>query len=180
MSDPGGESSGDDLPWSNAPEPPDSLGLARGTVELVEHRPEWSAAFEREDDRLREALGDDAVGVPDLETAREHRDRGTLRGLGYEYRETDDVPDRLFFARGPPARRTHYLSLTPMEGATIREQVAFRDALRADDALRDEYADLKRDLAATHGDERARYTAEKSSFVERVLEDAGPTDADQW
>ncbi|NHN41895.1 GrpB family protein [Halorubellus sp. JP-L1] len=191
----------EDCPWSNAPTPPDSLGLARGTVELVPYRGAWVTAFEREAARLEAALGEDAVavehvgstavqglpakpildvavGVPDLAVARRHRERGTLRDLGYAFRGTDDVPDRLFFARGPPERRTHYVSVTPVDGETFREQVAFRDALEADDALREAYAALKRDLASTHGDERERYTAEKSAFVERVLASVGVQSAD--
>jgi GrpB-like predicted nucleotidyltransferase (UPF0157 family) len=187
-----GESFDDDEPWANAPDPPDSLGLARGTVDLVDHREAWHAAFERERERLQATLGADAVaiahvgstavrgllakpildvavGVPDLDTARAHRDRGTLADLGYAYRETDAVADRLFFARGPPTRRTHYVSLTPVDGATFREQVAFRDALRANADLRSEYADLKRELAGAHAEEREQYTTQKSAFVERVL-----------
>lgn len=194
----GGDRAGADEPWADAPEPPASLGLARGTVELVSHREAWHDAFERERDRLRVVLGDDAlaiehvgstaicglpakpildvaVGVPDLATVHAHRDRGTLADLGYADRETDDVPDRSFFARGPPERRTHYVSLTPIDGATFREQVAFRDALRGDDGLREAYADLKHGLAAAYGSARERYTAEKSAFVERVL--AERTDA---
>jgi GrpB-like predicted nucleotidyltransferase (UPF0157 family) len=194
--------SGEDVePWVNAPDPPDALGVARGTVELVAHQEAFRDAFEREAERLRDGLGsaarvvehvgstavrelpakpivDVAVGVPDLETARDLRDRGTVRDLGYAYREGDDVPDRLFFARGPPECRTFYVSLAPVDGETLREQVAFRDALRANEALREEYTVLKRDLAAAHGDDRERYTAAKGDFVERVLvaTDRGPTE----
>jgi GrpB-like predicted nucleotidyltransferase (UPF0157 family) len=196
MTDEAGSAGDDDAvdgePWVNAPEPPEALGLARGTVGVVEHRAAFHDAFEREAERLREKLGpvacaiehigstavrglpakpivDVAVGVPDLEAARDVRDRGVMHDLGYAFRGIDDVPDRLFFARGPPERRTFYASLTPVDGGTFREQVAFRDALRADDALRDEHAALKRDLAAAHGDDRDRYTAAKGEFVERVL-----------
>ncbi|ELZ12270.1 hypothetical protein C479_05663 [Halovivax asiaticus JCM 14624] len=35
-----------------------------------------------------------------------------------------------------------------------------------------EYAELKRDLAATYLNDRASYTPEKSAFVESILEDA--------
>ena len=45
----------------------------------------------------------------------------------------------------------------------------FRDALRADTALRDRYADLKRSVAAQHRNDRAAYTQAKSSFIEAVL-----------
>ncbi|POG53927.1 GrpB family protein [Haloferax marisrubri] len=95
-----------------------------------------------------------------------------LGAAGYEERPDDDVPDRRFFVRGPPERRTHYLSLTELGSDCHREQVAFRDALRADDDLAAEYERRKRRLAAAHPDERSRYTAAKSSFVESVLDDS--------
>ncbi|MCK9928168.1 GrpB family protein [Frankia sp. Mgl5] len=50
---------------------------------------------------------------------------------------------------------------------------AFRDALRADPSLRDDYADLKRRLAGEHRDNRNAYTNARSDFVEQVLRSAG-------
>ncbi|CQR50780.1 GrpB family protein [Haloferax massiliensis] len=187
-------SDGDDAEREEEPSP--SLGLARGTVELLAHDPRWREAYEREVERLRPRLGgaggDDSVrfehvgstAVPglaakpivDLLVLVSDRDEagGVVRSLeaaGYEERP-DDVPDRRFFVRGPPERRTHYLSLTELGSDCHREQVAFRDALRADDGLAAEYERRKRKLAEAYPDERSRYTAAKSSFVESVLDDS--------
>ncbi|WP_424008135.1 GrpB family protein [Haloferax denitrificans] len=182
-------------------EPSPSLGLARGTVELVAHDPRWREAYEREVERLRPRLDSDDAGsggsdadgvrfehvgstaVPGLAAkpivdllvlVSDRDDAGdiarTLEAAGYEERP-DDVPDRRFFVRGPPDRRTHYLSLTEVGSDCHREQVAFRDALRADDDLAAEYERRKRRLAEAHPDERSQYTAAKSSFVESVLGD---------
>ncbi|MDS0240659.1 MULTISPECIES: GrpB family protein [unclassified Haloferax] len=193
-------SDGDDAEREEEPSP--SLGLARGTVELLAHDPRWREAYEREVERLRPRLdsddagsgGSDADGVRfehvgstavpglaakpivDLLVLVSDRDEagGVVRSLeaaGYEERP-DDVPDRRFFVRGPPERRTHYLSLTELGSDCHREQVAFRDALRADDGLAAEYERRKRKLAEAYPDERSRYTAAKSSFVESVLDDS--------
>jgi GrpB-like predicted nucleotidyltransferase (UPF0157 family) len=51
----------------------------------------------------------------------------------------------------------------------------FRDALRADTALRDRYADLKRSAAAQHRHDRTAYTQAKSAFIEAVLAQAAAT-----
>lgn len=110
---------------------------------------------------------DDAAGV-----AR------ALEAAGYEERPDDDVSDRRFFVRGPPERRTHYLSLTEVGSDCHREQVAFRDALRADDDLAAEYERHKCRLAEAHPDERSRYTNTKASFVESVLDDAASLEDD--
>jgi GrpB-like predicted nucleotidyltransferase (UPF0157 family) len=50
-----------------------------------------------------------------------------------------------------------------------REQVFFRDALRADAKLVDRYAALKRPLSAQHADDREAHSAAKSDFVRTVL-----------
>ncbi|WP_058827215.1 GrpB family protein [Haloferax sp. Q22] len=176
-------------------EPSPSLGLARGTVELVTHDPRWREAYEREVERLRPRLcADDENGIRfehvgstavpglaakpivDLLVLVSDRDDagGVARALeaaGYEERPDDDVPGRRFFVRGPPERRTHYLSLTEVGSDCHREQVAFRDDLRADDDLAAEYERRKRKLAEAHPDERSQYTNAKASFVESVLGD---------
>lgn len=169
------------------------VGLERGTVELESHRPEWERAYEDEVERLDERLGDriygyehvgstaveglvakpivDILGLVDsLETARDLVP--TLETYGYEYRPNDDVADRLFLANGPRTDRTHYLSLTTPGSTTHREQVAFRDYLRANPDVASEYGQRKRELAETYPTDRASYTADKSDFVESVLETA--------
>ncbi|ELZ83431.1 Glutamate-rich protein grpB [Haloferax gibbonsii ATCC 33959] len=199
MSDGGG----DRKDRSAADDPYPSLGLARGTVELAAHDPRWREAYEREVERLRPRLGgagggdsvrfehvgstavpglaakpilDLLVLVSDLDDA-----EGVARALeaaGYEERPDDDVPDRRFFVRGPPERRTHYLSVTEVGSDCHREQVTFRDALRADDDLAAEYERHKRRLAEAHPDDRSRYTNAKASFVESVLDDAASWEVD--
>lgn len=166
------------------------LGLERGTVELVSHRHAWAEAYEREAARLQERLGDrllavehvgstavegldakpvvDLLGVvADLGAARDLRP--TLADAGYEHRE-ESVPDRLFFAKGPREARTHYLSLCERGSDCYRDQVLFRDYLRANPETRDAYCRLKRELAERYPEDRASYTAEKASFVEGVIE----------
>ena len=46
----------------------------------------------------------------------------------------------------------------------------FRDALRKDVSLADEYAQLKRRLAALHANDRSAYTDAKSDFIKRVVD----------
>jgi GrpB-like predicted nucleotidyltransferase (UPF0157 family) len=50
-----------------------------------------------------------------------------------------------------------------------RQALRFRDSLRADPGLLDAYAALKKELAARYPDDRARYTAGKTSFIEGVV-----------
>ncbi|WP_396610446.1 GrpB family protein [Haloferax sp. S1W] len=167
-----------------------SLGLARGTVDLAEYDTAWPEAYGAEVARLRPRLGDSVlefehvgstsvpglaakpivdmlVLVSDLDATDEVA--RTLSNAGYEERPNDDVPDRRFFARGPPSYRTHYLSVTERGSDCHREQVAFRDALRSNRALAAAYETLKRGLASDHPDARDVYTESKSGFVQSVL-----------
>ena len=66
--------------------------------------------------------------------------------------------------------RVHCHVIPPARGE-LRELVAFRDALRADPALRDAYAEHKRRIveAAPDGEANLLYTAHKSEFVQDAL-----------
>ena len=68
---------------------------------------------------------------------------------------------------------THGLHLTEPGSNLWQERLAFRDLLRADHALRDEYAALKDALAAEHRADVESYTQGKREFVERVLATVG-------
>ncbi|PSQ15323.1 hypothetical protein BRD00_14440 [Halobacteriales archaeon QS_8_69_26] len=169
------------------------VGLERGTVALVPHDPAWREAYEAEVERLESIAGDRFLGyehvgstaiegipakpvidllalVEDLTTARDLVPE--LTDHGYEHRPDGDVAGRIFLARGPRSNRTHYLSITERGSEVHRESVAFRDHLRENPSVAEEYAALKRNLAAEYPDDRDAYTAAKGEFVERVLDRA--------
>lgn len=152
----------------------------------------WPAASRQESERLEqhlrlwlvggvEHIGSTAVpglsakpvldmmgGVRDLQEARAAVP--VLAGLGY--RHADHRPhEALWFYRQQGeeyAGRTHQLHLTEPGSALWRERLAFRDALRADTALREEYQALKQSLAADV-DTLADYTQGKRALIARVL-----------
>jgi GrpB-like predicted nucleotidyltransferase (UPF0157 family) len=93
----------------------------------------------------------------------------TLEALGYENRSSDTVPDRLFLAKGPRERRTHYLSLTESTSKFYREKLLFRDYVSSHRDAFDEYRRLKEELALRYPNDRESYTAGKRDFVERIL-----------
>jgi GrpB-like predicted nucleotidyltransferase (UPF0157 family) len=164
-------------------------GLVHGTVQLAEWTPRWAELFAEEAARLRLALGDLAiaiehygstsvpglvakplldilVGGPEPNDAEPYI--AALAPLGYDYAAHAGVPEHLVFGRG--RARTHLVHVVRYGGGAWHRALAFRDALRADAGLRDVYAALKRKLAQRHGVDRSRYTADKSAFVEHVLE----------
>jgi GrpB-like predicted nucleotidyltransferase (UPF0157 family) len=159
-------------------------------IAVVPYTDEWARLFARERKLLLPALapwligdvhhiGSTAVpGLPakpivDMMAGVRDLDGATvavLAGLGYGH--APHRPDALWFHK--PADRhgydcTHALHLTVPGSPLWRERLTFRDALRADPVLRDEYAALKVRLARAHGADLAGYTADKRDFVARVL-----------
>jgi len=155
-------------------------------IQLVPPDPGWSARFEREHAALEEAIGEWAyggihhigstavpgleakpiidilVGVRDLETARACF--GPLAGLDYLY--APYLPEEMhWFCKPHPAQRTHHLHLVPVGSKRYRDELAFRDRLRADPQIASQYVALKRELAERHRDDREAYTEAKGAFV---------------
>jgi GrpB-like predicted nucleotidyltransferase (UPF0157 family) len=102
------------------------------------------------------------VGVRDLEQSRSCFDR--LIALGYVY-----APYRLkemhWFCKPNPSRRTHHLHLVPTDSSRFRDELAFRDYLRSNRDIAEEYSALKRHLAKEFEHDREAYTAAKADFI---------------
>ena len=171
-----------------------AVGLPRGTVLVVPYRPEWKTLFEEEAARLGALMGaaalavehvgstavegmdakpiiDLLVGVRDLGESRSWIPK--LEAHGYEFRPDEDIPDRLFFAKGARECRTHHLSLAEPSSNFYAEHLLFRDYLRAHPGACEEYRALKHRLAREFPTDRASYTGGKSAFIKHVLKAAG-------
>ena len=112
------------------------------------------------------------LGTSDLSIV-SARSAGLLE-LGYRYRPEYEVeiPERRYFVRAEgPGLRVHLHALVE-GGAQWRNHLTFRDALRNDAELMQEYAALKRQLALRHSVDKAAYTLAKAPFIRRVLADA--------
>jgi GrpB-like predicted nucleotidyltransferase (UPF0157 family) len=157
-------------------------------VSLVPYDPKWPQQYEAEQHALKTALGDRAAAihhigstaVPGLAAkpvidilivVRQWQDvadcLAPLRTLGYAFIDYPQNVDRKFFCKGRP--RTHHVHLVAPDTATLRDHLAFRDALRANPDRRAEYATLKYKLAQRFKTDRAQYSAGKTEFVKRVI-----------
>jgi GrpB-like predicted nucleotidyltransferase (UPF0157 family) len=172
----------------------DPLGLASGRTKVVVYNGTWPDLFREAAAELRQTLGDRILeiqhvgstsvpglvakpvldilaGVPDLRRALDLAP--DLEALGYEYRPDEEIPDRLFYRRSTGGLRTHHLSLAEPTSSHYRLTLVFRDVLRADAALAEEYGALKEALAERFSDDRKAYVEGKTDFVMRVLESLG-------
>ena len=165
-------------------------------VEIVEYDPAWPGRFTDRQDKVSAVLAPWLAGpvehigstsVPGLaakpvidmlapvRSLEEAQDAvGVLEADGWLFWPDDPCRHyRLWFLRPRPAARTHHLHVIEHDHPDARALLGFRDALRADQELRREYARLKKDLADRHRDDRDAYSNAKSEFVERVLRGAG-------
>ena len=101
-----------------------------------------------------------------------------LVGIGYVHRGDLGVVGReAFFAPDESPRRNVYVC----EAGTVnvRNHLAVRDVLRANDVLRDAYAAVKLSLASDPALDIDAYIARKSAVVQRVLEASGEFSDDE-
>ncbi len=164
------------------------IGLPRGTVKLVPYSSEWESLFAEEERLLRSSVGayvvdiqhvgstaipgmeakpiiDIAVALRRLEDVEKCVE--LMERLGYEYDE--EHPDRHFFVKGDPSRRTHYLHMVEWNSDSWKSYIRFRDYLRQHEEAAREYARLKRELARKSQGNRDLYTPGKAEFIESVL-----------
>jgi len=163
-------------------------------IEVVAYDPLWPSKFEAERELLQtvlapwlagpiEHMGSTAIpGMPakpviDIMAAMDSLEASrpainVLAQAGYVYYPYR--PDIMhWFCKPSAAFRTHHLHLVPSGSKRWVECLAFRDAIRGDQALVAEYAALKKRLAQEFKFDREAYTEGKSPFVERVLRSRG-------
>jgi GrpB-like predicted nucleotidyltransferase (UPF0157 family) len=169
-------------------------------VELVEADPNWPKLFDEEKTVLLAALGgedvlaielfgstaipalaakpiiDILIAVPSVDTARS-RFVSKLKPHGYVFWHDNPKRDRLFFVKGMPPcgnKRTHHVHVAERP-SEMWSRLKFRDYLRENAIERDNYAALKKSLAAEHGSDREAYTTAKAEFVARIMQLAKAT-----
>ncbi|MFT4036994.1 MAG: GrpB family protein [Thermomicrobiales bacterium] len=166
------------------------LGLSSAEVRHAVEHAAWAAAFAQEAALLLKVLGPAALGVehvgstavPGL-TAKPILDllvgvervavsetlTPALLGAGYEHRPSGDTSERRYYVKGTREWRLAHLSLIAVDSEGYREQIAFRDMLRGDSLLVEQYAALKRALADRYPDDRVAYTDGKAAFIREAL-----------
>jgi GrpB-like predicted nucleotidyltransferase (UPF0157 family) len=91
-----------------------------------------------------------------------------LGDIGYVHEGDLGIAGREAF-RSPSGEARHHLYMLTADAAELRRHLAFRDALRADYAVRDSYAALKRSLARRYPHDRKSYSEGKSDLIIQVV-----------
>ena len=167
------------------------IGLKRHTVQVVSHDPTWgklaSDACEKIGRLCRdlniktEHVGstsvpglsakpilDIAIGMLSLDSISELI--GRLTDVGYIYRgEGEGGVGHLFVWESKPNFRTIHVHAVEYGTAHWKEYVDFRDLLRQNAHLRQQYDDVKVQNATKFQNDRKAYTDSKHEFIRSVL-----------
>ncbi len=157
-------------------------------VALADYDVAWTERFASEAKQIQEALGDlafriehvgstavpglaakptvdIAVGVGSIDLPDDAVERMKMRG--FEDAGEDSRPEERRFRKGPWVPREVIVHVVEWGGPMWQSYLRFRDALRADQTLAEEYEELKRKLL----DERGEWYSgeDKEALVARVL-----------
>ena len=166
--------------------------MEKAPIVIVDYDPQWPILFEQEKCAIWAAIGqfvkgiehmgstavpglpakpliDICVGLQDINDAMKCIE--PLKALGYEYvSEYEKVlPNRRYFRKGPPGKRTHHLHMWRIDSPGWKRHIDFRNTLRKEPQLAQEYLALKERLAKKYVDNRPAYSDAKSEFIESVL-----------
>ncbi|MDT0604150.1 GrpB family protein [Thalassotalea castellviae] len=106
------------------------------------------------------------VGIQSLEHAKPTIEM--LKQYGYCYYPYK--PEVMhWFCKPTPEIRTHHLHLIPHLSPLWQERIRFREALKADSELANDYQNLKYQLATQFAKDRETYTARKWPFIKKAI-----------
>lgn len=165
-------------------------------IKVVPYDPTWPQSFQATARRLRalfpptipisiEHVGSTSVPglaakpILDIDIVVQRADlpsaTSVLKAAGYEHRGDQGVPGREAFRLPQPSANEPRVNLyLCVEGVlALRNHLAVRDVLRENADLRDEYAQVKRRLAATQGIDMDAYVEGKSEVLGRILAKGG-------
>lgn len=176
-------------PGSSDPQPP--LGLNREELYLSPYREEWPVLFEAEKKILVSTIGDHvrdiqhvgstaveglhakpildiAIAVEEFEAARVCIE--PLISLGYTFKGENGIPRRHYFQKGEPC--THHIHMVEETGEEWTKLILFRDHLRSDRGVAEEYGKWKAALVDSLAGDRKAYLAAKAEFITEVIKEA--------
>ncbi|MBX2837042.1 MAG: GrpB family protein [Gammaproteobacteria bacterium] len=166
-----------------------SLGLKHGENRLCLYSDDWPNQFRSEANRIIDVCGsfflaiehvgstavpgltakpivDILVGVSDLGIA-EQMVPG-MESIGYDYPGNIGIPGDRIFGRDP-GFRLFLVHVVEHDSQRWTDYLHFRDALRANKLLSEEYAKLKTEISEKHPEGRGIYAELKSDYISRVL-----------
>lgn len=164
-------------------------------IVLVDYDPQWPILYEGEKGQLLGVIGhavvaiehvgstavpglgakptiDIMVAIRDLADAAECIE--PLEKIGYEYLAEYEalIPERRFFRKGSAKAPSYHLHMVELTSEFWETHLRFRDLLRTNPEVAEEYYQLKKELAVKYGSNRDAYTDAKTPFIQSVVANA--------
>lgn len=92
-----------------------------------------------------------------------------LANLEYRRKNVFSLKKYLYYTRGDRLEGYH-LHITSKEHPQAQVHLQFRDILRNNESIREEYASTKQELSTRYATDRASYRQEKRFFIQETLE----------
>lgn len=166
------------------------IGLDTTIVELMPWSQNWPDCFTEEASRVKSACGDlvmaiehvgstGIAGLPcrpiiDLLVGVDHlRDASgcidPLKESGYRCHGENGVAGRRYFTRTIDRQCIVQLHMVQIEGEFWKNTLQFRDLLRRDSSLAEEYAKAKVEMQSQYSSDPASYESARATFEREVL-----------
>ena len=112
---------------------------------------------------------DIALGVGTLREAEAATPAFASAGFTYRPEYETAIPDRRYFVKPENTSLRVHLHAVVLGGLLWQQHLHFRDQLRGELRLREDYSALKHQLAVVHAGSKAAYTEGKAPFIRQVL-----------
>jgi Uncharacterized conserved protein len=166
------------------------LGIKRHTVHLEQYDEQWSVLFKKTKSEIRQILGSNSIDIQHIGstaikgiTAKPILDIAVIvhelsainvnemEHFGYIHKGEAGVPGRSFFAKYRNKDiSTHHIHCYESINQNLLASISFRNFLITHPEYAKQYNDLKLQLAERYFDNRAKYTSEKSIFINMILQ----------
>lgn len=159
------------------------------TSKIAHYNPAWPARFLADKPLIASAFGDELIAIhhvgstsvpglaakPEIDVlieVHDHRNAWArdevLMGLGY-VRGSDLSDGHHFYRRNVDGIRTHKLHACARDHLSITAMLGFRDLLRRDASIRQQYEALKLQLESNNTGGMAEYLEKKAPFIIAAL-----------
>ena len=162
-------------------------------VIVTDYQYEWPGQFEKAAEEMERIFGEECIGihhigstsiegmaakpiidllavVREIERVEEFNEK--MEELGYEAKGENGLPGRRYFQRGGD-QRTHHVHIYAQGSPEIERHLVFRNYLRENPQVAEEYGILKKKLANDFPYDIEKYIAGKEELVTRIEKQAG-------
>ncbi len=169
-----------------------NIGLKRHTVKLSSHSDEWRQDADNLKQKLIPLLADVVLDIQHVGSTSVHGLKAKpiidmiiwvqklgdiydyisrLEEVGVYHREDNDNESQVFFACGDLDNDiiTHHIHVILYNSKVRDDYIKFRDILNNNNEKKEEYEQLKQNLAKKFFNDRKSYTSSKKDFIQNVL-----------